>query len=102
MNILYSQLILRQIDKQELVEFLATKVAKWWLPDDVQFVDAIPHTATGKILRGHAGKRHFTGLKASGRSDVALVVNDFTVKGASTSAAGSSRSASSTGSPTMW
>jgi large subunit ribosomal protein L35 len=24
-------------------------------------------TATGKILRGHAGKRHFTGLKASGR-----------------------------------
>ena len=40
-----------QIDKQELVEFLATKVAKWWLPDDVQFVDAIPHTATGKILK---------------------------------------------------
>jgi large subunit ribosomal protein L35 len=24
-------------------------------------------TATGKILRGHAGKRHFTGVKASGR-----------------------------------
>jgi acyl-CoA synthetase (AMP-forming)/AMP-acid ligase II len=40
-----------QIDKQELVEFLATKVAKWWLPDDVQFVEAIPHTATGKILK---------------------------------------------------
>jgi 3-(methylthio)propionyl---CoA ligase len=40
-----------QIDKQELVEFLSTKVAKWWLPDDVQFVDAIPHTATGKILK---------------------------------------------------
>jgi acyl-CoA synthetase (AMP-forming)/AMP-acid ligase II len=40
-----------EIDKQELVEFLATKVAKWWLPDDVQFVDAIPHTATGKILK---------------------------------------------------
>jgi fatty-acyl-CoA synthase len=40
-----------EIDKQELVEFLATKVAKWWLPDDVQFVEAIPHTATGKILK---------------------------------------------------
>ncbi|MDB5490115.1 MAG: long-chain fatty acid--CoA ligase, partial [Reyranella sp.] len=40
-----------QVDKQELIEFLATKVAKWWLPDDVQFVDAIPHTATGKILK---------------------------------------------------
>ena len=39
------------VDKQELIEFLSGKVAKWWLPDDVQFVDAIPHTATGKILK---------------------------------------------------
>ncbi len=27
------------------------KVAKWWMPDDVAFVDEIPHTATGKILK---------------------------------------------------
>ncbi|MCA0246603.1 MAG: long-chain-fatty-acid--CoA ligase [Proteobacteria bacterium] len=40
-----------EIDKKELIEFLGTKVAKWWLPDDIQFVDAIPHTATGKILK---------------------------------------------------
>jgi len=40
-----------QVDKKELIEFLGTKVAKWWLPDDVQFVDAIPHTATDKILK---------------------------------------------------
>ncbi|MDP2329093.1 MAG: 3-(methylthio)propionyl-CoA ligase [Reyranella sp.] len=39
------------VTKQELIEFLGAKVAKWWLPDDVQFVDAIPHTATGKILK---------------------------------------------------
>ncbi len=39
------------VDKKELIDFLATKVAKWWLPDDVQFVEAIPHTATGKILK---------------------------------------------------
>jgi fatty-acyl-CoA synthase len=39
------------VDKKELLAFLGTKVAKWWLPDDVQFVDAIPHTATGKILK---------------------------------------------------
>jgi 3-(methylthio)propionyl---CoA ligase len=39
------------VDRHELVAFLADKVAKWWLPDDVQFVDAIPHTATGKILK---------------------------------------------------
>jgi fatty-acyl-CoA synthase len=39
------------VDKNELIQFLGTKVAKWWLPDDVQFVEAIPHTATGKILK---------------------------------------------------
>jgi fatty-acyl-CoA synthase len=27
------------------------KIAKWWMPDDVAFVDAIPHTATGKIQK---------------------------------------------------
>ena len=27
------------------------KIAKWWLPDDVVTVEAIPHTATGKILK---------------------------------------------------
>ncbi|MEM8982451.1 MAG: long-chain-fatty-acid--CoA ligase [Pseudomonadota bacterium] len=37
--------------KDELVGFLSDKVAKWWLPDDVVFVDEIPHTATGKILK---------------------------------------------------
>ena len=26
-------------------------IAKWWMPDDVQFIDAIPHGATGKILK---------------------------------------------------
>ena len=40
-----------KLDKKELIEFLGSKVAKWWLPDDVQFVEAIPHTATGKILK---------------------------------------------------
>jgi fatty-acyl-CoA synthase len=39
------------VGKKELMDFLGGKVAKWWLPDDVQFVDAIPHTATGKILK---------------------------------------------------
>jgi fatty-acyl-CoA synthase len=34
-----------------LIEFMRPKVAKWWLPDDVVFVDEIPHTATGKIQK---------------------------------------------------
>jgi fatty-acyl-CoA synthase len=37
--------------KAELLSFLDGKVAKWWMPDDVAFVEEIPHTATGKILK---------------------------------------------------
>ena len=40
-----------EVGKEELVKFLADKVAKWWLPDDVGVVDSVPHTATGKILK---------------------------------------------------
>ena len=38
-------------EKKELLEFLKGKVAKWWIPEDVQFVDEMPHTATGKISK---------------------------------------------------
>ncbi len=37
--------------KDEILSFLETQVAKWWLPDDIAFVDEIPHTATGKIQK---------------------------------------------------
>lgn len=40
-----------QVSAGELQRFLTDKVAKWWLPDDVVFVDALPHTATGKLLK---------------------------------------------------
>jgi len=36
-------------DKQEHLDFLHGKIAKWWMPDDVVFVDDIPLGATGKI-----------------------------------------------------
>jgi fatty-acyl-CoA synthase len=39
------------ITKDEILGFMRDKVAKWWLPDDVAFVDEIPHTATGKIQK---------------------------------------------------
>jgi fatty-acyl-CoA synthase len=41
----------KQPSKDELLAFLDGKIAKWWMPDDVAFVDAIPHTATGKIQK---------------------------------------------------
>lgn len=37
------------VSADEILAFLKGKVANWWLPDDVVFVDEIPHTATGKI-----------------------------------------------------
>ena len=37
--------------KDDVLAYLDGKIAKWWMPDDVVFVDAIPHTATGKIQK---------------------------------------------------
>jgi fatty-acyl-CoA synthase len=37
--------------REELLDYLAGKVAKWWLPNDVVFVEELPHTATGKLLK---------------------------------------------------
>ena len=34
---------------RDIIDFMQGKIAKWWMPDDVQFVSEIPHTATGKI-----------------------------------------------------
>ncbi len=38
-----------QITKEEIIDYLLPHVAKWWLPDDVVFVDAIPKTSVGKF-----------------------------------------------------
>jgi len=39
------------LTKEELILFYEGKIAKWWTPDDVTFVDALPIGATGKILK---------------------------------------------------
>jgi fatty-acyl-CoA synthase len=41
----------QKVTREELLKFMEGKIAKWWMPDDVAFVDGIPHTATGKILK---------------------------------------------------
>jgi acyl-CoA synthetase (AMP-forming)/AMP-acid ligase II len=40
-----------ELSKEELLQFFDGKIAKWWTPDDVAFVDALPHGATGKVLK---------------------------------------------------
>jgi fatty-acyl-CoA synthase len=48
-------LIVRKADSAvtaaEINAHLGQHVAKWWLPDEILFVDDLPHTATGKLLK---------------------------------------------------
>ena len=41
----------KNIDKEEMLAFFEGKVATWWMPNDVVFVEELPHTATGKIKK---------------------------------------------------
>jgi fatty-acyl-CoA synthase len=38
-----------KVTKEEILDFLRPQVAKWWLPDDVVFIDAVPKTSVGKF-----------------------------------------------------
>ena len=40
-----------EVSREDMLGFFKDKVASWWIPDDVVFVDALPHTATGKLLK---------------------------------------------------
>jgi fatty-acyl-CoA synthase len=40
-----------KLTKEELLEFLEPRVAKWWLPDDVAFIDEVPKTSVGKFSK---------------------------------------------------
>ena len=39
------------IEKQSILDFLESKVAKWWLPDEIIFLKELPHGATGKLQK---------------------------------------------------
>ncbi len=39
------------VTRENIIEHLKQSLAKWQLPDDIVFVDELPHTATGKILK---------------------------------------------------
>jgi fatty-acyl-CoA synthase len=45
------------IGKEDILGYMRGKVANWWIPDDVVFVDEIPHTATGKIQKNTLRER---------------------------------------------
>jgi fatty-acyl-CoA synthase len=41
----------KTLDREDLIEFLRPRVVKWWLPDDVVFVDEVPKTSVGKFSK---------------------------------------------------
>jgi 3-(methylthio)propionyl---CoA ligase len=41
----------KDVSREELLKFYEGKIAKWWMPDDVVFVNELPHTATGKLSK---------------------------------------------------
>lgn len=44
--------------REDILTFLAPRFAKWWLPDDVLFVDALPHTASGKLQKNRLREQY--------------------------------------------
>jgi len=40
-----------EVSREEILAWFKGKVANWWIPEDCEFVDELPHTATGKISK---------------------------------------------------
>jgi acyl-CoA synthetase (AMP-forming)/AMP-acid ligase II len=47
-----------QVVGEEIRSFLAERVARWWLPEDVVILDQLPHTATGKLWKANLRERY--------------------------------------------
>jgi fatty-acyl-CoA synthase len=48
----------QEVSREELLGFFEGKIAKWWLPDDVVFTDALPTGATGKIQKNRLREQY--------------------------------------------
>jgi fatty-acyl-CoA synthase len=48
----------QSVEKDEILAFLAERVAKWWVPDDVVFLEALPVGGTGKVQKGDLRKQY--------------------------------------------
>ena len=59
-----------KVTQEEVIDFLKDKVAKWWLPDEVRFIDEVPKTSVGKfdkkVLRTSAEPIHVSDASKEG------------------------------------
>lgn len=46
------------VEKQAILDFLAERVAKWWVPDEVVFLDSLPVGGTGKVQKNELRKQY--------------------------------------------
>jgi fatty-acyl-CoA synthase len=46
------------LEKGEVLAFLSGRMAKWWVPDDVVFVESLPMSGTGKVLKMELRKQY--------------------------------------------
>ena len=56
-----------ELTREELLAFYEGRIAKWWMPDDVVFVDAIPLGATGKMLKNRLREQYGDRLMTESR-----------------------------------
>jgi acyl-CoA synthetase (AMP-forming)/AMP-acid ligase II/predicted alpha/beta hydrolase family esterase len=69
----------QHVSAEQLLAHLADRVARWWCPEEVVFVDQLPHTATGKLqkmalrqqFRDYQPTRQVRAAAPAGRSDAA-------------------------------
>ncbi len=55
-----------QVSKAEIIDYLSPRIAKWWLPDDVVFVEAIPKTSVGKFDKKVLRSQHAMSTASQG------------------------------------
>ena len=48
----------KSLEKDEILSFLSERVAKWWVPDDVVFVESLPVGGTGKVQKSELRKQY--------------------------------------------
>jgi fatty-acyl-CoA synthase len=55
-----------QITQEEIIEYLRPRIARWWLPDDVIFIDVVPKTSVGKFDKKVLRQQYEESGKAQG------------------------------------
>jgi 3-(methylthio)propionyl---CoA ligase len=46
------------LEREEILAFLAGQVVKWWIPDEVIFLDSLPVGGTGKVQKAALRERY--------------------------------------------